>query len=77
MGDFRSECGLLRNGWVRVGRVSGWPSPVFGVSWPGVDLDAVVAKGYRRVERDQQFLMPPDMREWLPEGDPVWLVIEA
>ncbi|MFE3961350.1 transposase, partial [Nocardia sp. NPDC059091] len=32
---------------------------------------------YRRVERDQQFLMPPDMREWLPEGDPVWLVIEA
>ncbi|MFE3260254.1 hypothetical protein [Nocardia sp. NPDC059229] len=42
-----------------------------------MDLDAVVAKGYRRVERDQQFLMPPDMREWLPEGDPVWLVIEA
>lgn len=21
--------------------------------------------------------MPPDMREWLPEGDPVWLVIES
>jgi transposase len=36
-----------------------------------------MAKGYRRVDRDQAFLFPPDMREWLPEGDPVWLVIEA
>ena len=36
-----------------------------------------MAKGYRRVDRDQQFLLPPDMREWLPEGHPVWLVIEA
>jgi len=24
-----------------------------------------VAKGYRPVDRDQRFLMPPDMREWL------------
>jgi transposase len=36
-----------------------------------------MAKGYRRVDRDQPFLFPPDMREWLPAGDPVWLVIEA
>jgi transposase len=36
-----------------------------------------MAKGYRRVDRDQSFLFPPDMREWLPAGDPVWLVIEA
>jgi transposase len=36
-----------------------------------------MAKGYRPVDRDQQFLLPPDMREWLPEGHPVWLVIEA
>jgi transposase len=35
-----------------------------------------MAKGYRRVDRDQQFLLPPDMREWLPASDPVWLVIE-
>lgn len=34
-----------------------------------------MAKGYRRVDRDQPFLLPPDMREWIP-GDPVWLVIE-
>jgi transposase len=29
------------------------------------------------VDRDQVFLFPPDMREWLPAGHPVWLVIEA
>ena len=36
-----------------------------------------MAKGYRPVERDQPFLFPPDMRQWLPEGHAVWLVIEA
>jgi transposase len=36
-----------------------------------------MAKAYRPVDRDQVFLLPPDMREWLPEGHPVWLVIEA
>ena len=36
-----------------------------------------MAKGYRRVDREQAFLFPPDMRDWLPAGDPVWLVIEA
>lgn len=37
----------------------------------------IMAKGYRRVDRDQQFLLPPDMAEWLPASDPVWLVIEV
>ena len=36
-----------------------------------------MAKGYRPVRRDQPFLLPPDMREWLPEDHPVWLVIGA
>jgi transposase len=36
-----------------------------------------MAKGYRPVDRDQGFLLPPDMREWLPGDHPVWLVIEA
>jgi len=36
-----------------------------------------MAKGYRPVERDQPFLFPPDMREWLPEDHPVYLVIRA
>jgi transposase len=34
-----------------------------------------MAKGYRPVVRDQGFLLPPDMREWLPQDHPVWLVI--
>src|ERR1700755_1731284 len=36
-----------------------------------------MAKGYRPVDLDQPFLFPPDMREWLPAGHAVWLVIEA
>ena len=36
-----------------------------------------MAKRYRPVPRDQAFLLPPDMREWLPAGHPVWLVIEV
>ena len=36
-----------------------------------------MAKGYRRADRDQPFLLPPDMREWLPADHPVWLVIRA
>jgi transposase len=34
-----------------------------------------MAKRYRPVERDQPFLLPPDMREWLPAGHPVHLVV--
>jgi transposase len=36
-----------------------------------------MALGYRPVDRDQQFLLPPDMREWLPESHLVWFVIET
>ena len=36
-----------------------------------------MAKGYRPVDRDQPFLFPPDMREWLGPDHPVWLVIRA
>jgi transposase len=36
-----------------------------------------MAKGYRPVRRDQPFLLPPDMRDWLPEDHAVWLVIGA
>jgi transposase len=39
--------------------------------------DSGMAKGYRPVRRDQPFLLPPDMREWLPADHPVWLVITA
>ncbi|WP_181383536.1 transposase [Streptomyces sp. NWU339] len=36
-----------------------------------------MAKGFRVVERDQQFLLPPDMREWLPEEHLAWFVLDA
>ena len=36
-----------------------------------------MAKRYRPVERDQVFLFPPSMRDWLPADHPVWLVIRA
>ncbi len=29
------------------------------------------------MQRDQPFLLPPDMRDWLPAGHPVFLVIEV
>lgn len=37
--------------------------------------NVLVAKGYRPVVRDQQFLVPPDMREWLPGNHSVWALI--
>jgi transposase len=36
-----------------------------------------MAKRYRPVRRDQRFLLPPDMADWLPGDHPVWLVISA
>jgi transposase len=35
-----------------------------------------VAKGYRAVLRDQPFLLPVDMREWLPTDHLVWFVLD-
>jgi transposase len=36
-----------------------------------------VAKRYRPVNRDQPYLFPPSMRDWLAADHPVWLVITA
>lgn len=36
-----------------------------------------MAKSYRPVERDQAFLLPPDMREWLPADHVVWVVLDV
>lgn len=37
----------------------------------------VMAKGFRPVDRDQRFLLPPDMRDWLPGDRLVWFVLDA
>ena len=36
-----------------------------------------MAKSYRPVRRDQPFLMPPDMRDWLPADHVVWFLLET
>src|SRR6202034_3563202 len=36
-----------------------------------------MAFSYRRVDRSQPFLLPPDMRDWLPEGHLVWFVLDV
>lgn len=36
-----------------------------------------MAKEFKRVDRDQLMLVPPDMREWLPTDHLVWLVLEV
>jgi transposase len=36
-----------------------------------------VAKDFEYPDRDQVFLLPPDMREWLPAGHLVWMVIDT
>jgi len=36
-----------------------------------------VAFDYLPVDRDQQFLLPPSVRDWLPEGHLVWFVLDV
>lgn len=36
-----------------------------------------MARDSRPVQRDQVFLLPPDMRDWLPEDHLVWFVLEV
>ncbi len=36
-----------------------------------------MAFSYIRADRDQMFLMPADMREWLPEGHLAWFVVDV
>ena len=36
-----------------------------------------MAKAYRPVNRDQPFLLPPDMRDWLPDDHLVWFLLET
>jgi transposase len=39
--------------------------------------NVVVAQNFLPCERDQQYLMPPSLTEWLPEDHLVWFVIDA
>src|SRR6187455_2731104 len=36
-----------------------------------------MSQNFLACDREQVFLMPPDVREWLPEGHLAWFVIDA
>jgi hypothetical protein len=36
-----------------------------------------MAQSFIACDREQVFLMPPDVRDWLPEGHLAWFVIDA
>jgi hypothetical protein len=37
----------------------------------------LVAFNFLTCDRDQEFLLPPSLREWLPEDDLAWFVADA
>jgi hypothetical protein len=36
-----------------------------------------VGPNFIPVDREQSYLMPPSLREWLPEGHLAWFVLDA
>jgi transposase len=36
-----------------------------------------MAQNFLACDREQSFLFPPDVRDWLPEGHLAWFVIDA
>ncbi len=36
-----------------------------------------MAQNFVACDRDQELLLPPSLREWLPEGHLAWFVIDA
>jgi hypothetical protein len=36
-----------------------------------------MAQNFIECDREQEFLLPPSLREWLPEGQLAWFVIDA
>ena len=39
--------------------------------------DGWMARGFRPVDRAQQFLLPVDLADWLPADHQVWLVLDV
>ena len=36
-----------------------------------------MAYSFRACDRDQAFLLPPDLRDWLPANHPTWFVLDV
>jgi transposase len=49
----------------------------FRLGLGGFGDDLGMARDFRPVDRDTPMLLPPDLREWLPESHLVWLVIDV
>jgi hypothetical protein len=32
---------------------------------------------FHPVNREQSYLLPPDLKEWLPEGDLAWFIVDV
>ena len=43
----------------------------------GFKTISVMAQSFIACDREQSFLMPPDVREWLAEGHLAWFVLDA
>jgi transposase len=48
---------------------------VAAAGWSGGRENLIVARDYRPLDRDQLFLLPPDMRSWLSEDHFVWFLL--
>jgi transposase len=56
-------------------RVAFWGVSLRAPKWALGEL--VMAKDYRSADRDQPFLVPPDMRDWLPSDHLAWFILEV
>jgi transposase len=54
-----------------------WLSRMSGVSSGGFKTIPGMAQRFVACDREQSFLMPPDVREWLPPRHLAWFVIDA
>jgi hypothetical protein len=48
-----------------------------GVSTRLVVKDVAMPQNFLACDREQPFLLPPDVREWLPDDHLAWFVIDA
>src|SRR5919204_638267 len=42
-----------------------------------VTVEWAMAYNFLRTDRDQPFLLPPDLRDWLPQGHLAWFVLDV
>ncbi len=41
------------------------------------NVEWAIAHNFLRAERDQPFLLPPDLRDWLPDGHLAWFILDV